>query len=57
MFERGTIILVPFPFTDLSGTKVRPALMVSHRLHGEDVVVVFGRDWNTLHLFKEEDQD
>ena len=23
----------------------------------EDVVVVFGRDWNTLHLFKEEDKE
>ncbi|OGZ01258.1 MAG: hypothetical protein A3B13_03520 [Candidatus Liptonbacteria bacterium RIFCSPLOWO2_01_FULL_45_15] len=41
MFERGTIVLIPFPFTDLSGTKVRPALIVSQRLYGEDVIVVF----------------
>ncbi len=41
MFEKGTVVLVPFPFTDLSGTKVRPAVVVSRRLSGDDVIVTF----------------
>ena len=41
MLEKGTVVLVPFPFTDLSGSKVRPAIIVSHKLSGDDVVVVF----------------
>ncbi len=28
-YEIGDVILVPFPFTDLSGTRVRPAVVVS----------------------------
>lgn len=42
MFERGKIVLVPFPFTDLSTAKVRPALIVSESKHmDEDLVVAF----------------
>lgn len=37
---RGTIVLVRFPFTDLTGSKRRPALVVSARgFHDEDLVV------------------
>jgi mRNA interferase MazF len=28
-FQRSDILLVPFPFSDLSATKVRPAIVVS----------------------------
>ncbi len=41
MYKQGTIVLTPFPFTDLSGDKVRPAVIVSNNLKGDDVIVVF----------------
>lgn len=28
-FRRGDVVLVPFPFSDLSTSKVRPAVVVS----------------------------
>lgn len=42
-FSQGDLILVPFPFTDLSAVRRRPALVVSpDRLHqhSEDVILV-----------------
>ena len=42
MFERGKIILVPFPFTDLSAQKIRPAIILSKsNQSSRDVVVIF----------------
>lgn len=40
--KRGTIILTPFPFTDLSNSKVRPALIVStEKRNDNDIIIAF----------------
>jgi len=40
--KKGTIVLTPFPFTDLSTAKRRPAVIVSSsKKIGNDVVVAF----------------
>lgn len=42
MFERGKVVLVPFPFTDLSAQKIRPAVIVSNpTFFDQNVVLVF----------------
>lgn len=41
MPKKGKIVLIPFPFTDLSASKVRPAVIVSNFSQGEDIIVAF----------------
>jgi len=41
MTKFGEIVLVPFPFTDLSGMKVRPAVVISNKNIGQDVILAF----------------
>ena len=43
VFRRGNVVLVAFPFTDLTTTKMRPALVVSSdsfNLKNPDIIVV-----------------
>jgi mRNA interferase MazF len=37
-FVKGDIVVIPFPFIDLSGSKKRPAFVVSD-LSGDDIIV------------------
>ncbi len=41
MYRKYKIILVPFPFTDLSTSKIRPAVIISNNLFGGDVIASF----------------
>ncbi|WP_068671846.1 type II toxin-antitoxin system PemK/MazF family toxin, partial [Thermosulfurimonas dismutans] len=37
-FIKGDIVVIPFPFSDLTGAKRRPALVISN-LKGEDLIL------------------
>ena len=37
-FVRGDVVVVPFPFTDLTGSKRRPAFVVTD-LPGDDIIL------------------
>ena len=37
-FVKGDVIVIPFPFTDLTGNKKRPALVIAD-LPGDDIIV------------------
>jgi len=39
--HRGDVVLVPFPFADLTGKKVRPAVIVSAEPQGAELILTF----------------
>ncbi len=51
-YNQGSLVLVPFPFTDLSATKKRPALVVSpnwfNRTYEDVVLAAVTSDVSTL---------
>jgi mRNA interferase MazF len=37
-FVKGDVVVIPFPFSDLSASKKRPALVVSN-ITGDDIIL------------------
>jgi len=52
MYEQGEIVIVPFPFSDQTGKKLRPVIVISNNefnKYSEDILVV----GVTLNIFKD----
>lgn len=40
-FYRGDVLLIQFPYTDLSSSKLRPAVVLSNNSSSNDIIVAF----------------
>ena len=41
-YEQGDIVIVPFPFSDLTGSKQRPVLVLSKRNYNDSDIITCG---------------
>jgi mRNA interferase MazF len=40
VYERGAVVLLPFPFSNQSSAKIRPAIVVNPHYPSEDLLVI-----------------
>jgi len=40
VYKRGTVVLLPFPFSDQSSAKIRPAVVANSASPSDDILVV-----------------
>ena len=52
--DKGDVVLVPFPFTELSQTKLRPAIVLYVQPEGEDVTLCFISSQNLDRVSRDE---
>lgn len=57
-FIKGDIVVIPFPFSDLSGTKKRPALVLAN-LRGDDIILcqITSQQTKDMYAIPIKDQD
>ena len=53
-FSKGDVVLVPFPFTDLTQTKLRPAIVLYAQSEGENITLCFISSQNLDCLSRDE---
>lgn len=51
---KGDVVVVPFPFTDLSQTKLRPAVILYVQPEGEDITLCFISSQNLDRVSRDE---
>jgi mRNA interferase MazF len=48
VYEKGDIILVPFPFSELTSMKKRPALVMASIEHRDELICMMQQDCDPL---------